>query len=141
MSDDCKKGRGQPTVMTAEVLEKLRKAFIQNMNDAEACLLAGISERALYYYQSKNKDFLQEKRLLKQSIKARAKINLFEGVKNSEKWATIFVLERMISDSDLDTQRVEYDDPEYRKDAGEDLEDQDLKEATKMYRALLLEDK
>ena len=58
--------RGRPTVMTKQVLEKLRSAFSIGCPDSEACIWAGIDTKTLWNYCQKNKDFSIEKEELKQ---------------------------------------------------------------------------
>lgn len=64
---------GRPTVMTDEIIENLKQAFLMDCTDEEACQNAGISPGTLYNYQRENAWFLQEKELWKQNpfLKAR----------------------------------------------------------------------
>jgi len=64
---------GRKPLMTKSVLQKLKEAYLMGCTDREACLLAGISESTLYDYQSKNKEFLEQKQRFKTNptIKAR----------------------------------------------------------------------
>lgn len=55
-----KKKAGRPTLMTDEVLDKLRQAYLWGSTNAEACAYAEISERPLYEYLSKNPEFKQK---------------------------------------------------------------------------------
>lgn len=56
---------GRPTIMTADVLAKLRNAFSFACPDEEACAYAGISVDVLYDFQRANPEFAKEKRELK----------------------------------------------------------------------------
>lgn len=73
---------GRPTVMTDEVLNKLRSAFSYDCTDEEACVIAGIHVRTLYSFMQSNPDFMHERDnlKLKPSIAARQMI-----VKNIDK--------------------------------------------------------
>lgn len=51
----------RPTVMTAEIVERLRQAFAIGCTDEEAAAYAKIAVRTLYDYQRDNEEFLQEK--------------------------------------------------------------------------------
>lgn len=52
---------GRPTVMTDNVLNKLRQAFSYGCTDNEACVVAGISQETFYNYLKVDKSFLQER--------------------------------------------------------------------------------
>ena len=51
---------GRPTVMTDEVLDKLRQAFLFGATKEEACAFADIGFRTLYDYIDRNPEFSQE---------------------------------------------------------------------------------
>lgn len=51
---------GRPTVMTEQVLESLRQAFLIGATNLEAAHYAGITEKTLYNYIKKHPDFLQQ---------------------------------------------------------------------------------
>lgn len=74
---------GRPTVFTPDVLQKLETAFAYSYSDEEACLYAGISPRALYYYQEKNPEFLQRKQALRLTPNLSAKKELVDGIKGN----------------------------------------------------------
>lgn len=67
---------GRPTVMTKDVIAKLEQAFAIGCTDLEACLFAGVSKDALYYYQHKNPKFTERKEQLKETpiLKARTSV-------------------------------------------------------------------
>lgn len=50
----------RPTVMTKEVLDKLRQAFLIGATNDEACGYADISVKTLYNYIEKQPEFLQQ---------------------------------------------------------------------------------
>lgn len=81
---------GRPTVFTDLVLQKLEEAFSIGASDIQACFVAGISPRALYYYQEQNPDFLQRKNALKEmtSFAAKKVVNskIIEGDVDTAKW-------------------------------------------------------
>jgi len=85
-----KDGRGRPTVMTKQALQKLRDAFCFGCTDEEACIYAGISTKTLYNYGEVNPDFLQEKEELKQKPVMYARGNVITAlIKGSvpDSWA------------------------------------------------------
>jgi hypothetical protein len=51
---------GRPTVMTDDVLDKLRQAFLFGATKEEACAFADIGYRTLYDYIDRNPEFSQE---------------------------------------------------------------------------------
>ncbi len=69
----------KPTVMTQKVLQQLEEVWSLDGSDKEACLYAGISERALYYYQDENPEFLQRKRLLREKSILAARRCVIQG--------------------------------------------------------------
>ncbi len=78
-----KRKPGRPTVLTADVLQKLEDAFMNTLTDREACLYAGISESTLYNYQEANPDFIQRKEALKLTPNISAKNELVKGIKGN----------------------------------------------------------
>ena len=50
----------RPTVMTDQVLEALRQAFLIGATNLEAAHYAGITEKTLYNYIDKHPEFLQQ---------------------------------------------------------------------------------
>lgn len=75
-----KDGRGRPTIMTKQALQKLRDAFSFGCTDEEAAFYAGISVRTLYHYCEAHEDFLQEKEDLKLSPILAARGNVVKGI-------------------------------------------------------------
>ena len=67
---------GRPSVMTSEVLEKLKYAYMADSTDEEACIYAGISTAVLYKYQKRIPEFKEQKREWKQRpvLAARVKV-------------------------------------------------------------------
>jgi len=51
---------GRPTVMTEQVLEALRQAFLIGATNLEAAHYAGITEKTLYNYIDKHPEYLQQ---------------------------------------------------------------------------------
>lgn len=66
-------GPGRPTVMTDTVLQKLELGFMMGYTDVQACFFAGIAERTLYEYESKNPEYSQKKKVLKSHLEMRVK--------------------------------------------------------------------
>jgi hypothetical protein len=75
-------GRGRPSVMTKQVLQKLREAFSIGAPDREACIYANVSESTLYNYCKKNNDFLEEKEELKEVPILQARSNIALALKS-----------------------------------------------------------
>lgn len=79
---------GRPTVMTPEVLEKLRQAFLIGCTDIEACLAANISRATLNNYQNANPDFLDKKEEWKQNPLLKARNTIYNNLddKDMARW-------------------------------------------------------
>ena len=69
----------RPSVFTEDTLQKLEQAFAQDCTDEEACLYADIAPSTLYAYQTKNKEFLERKQLLRQRPVLKARMELITG--------------------------------------------------------------
>lgn len=63
-----------------EKLTKLEEAFLKDLTDEQACVFAEITPKQLYYYQEINPEFISKKKLLKENVKARAKLNIAEDI-------------------------------------------------------------
>ena len=50
----------RPTVMTEQVIDKLRQAFLIGATNLEAAHYAGITEKTLYNYIEKHPEYLQQ---------------------------------------------------------------------------------
>ncbi|KKQ73710.1 MAG: hypothetical protein US96_C0055G0009 [Candidatus Woesebacteria bacterium GW2011_GWB1_38_5b] len=79
---------GRPTVMTEEVLVKLKEAFMFDATDKEACIWAGIGEASLYRYQAENSEFREQKEAWKQNPVLKAKVTIYNNLNNVDiaKW-------------------------------------------------------
>lgn len=88
---------GRPTIMTEDVVRKLEEAFLLGCSDAEACLVADISETALYEYQKANPKFTERKRLLKENPVYLARKSVISSMGNDGDLALKF-LERKRKD-------------------------------------------
>lgn len=64
---------GRPTVITEQVLRKLKLAFCMDYTDEEACFFAGISNTALYEYQKISPEFTEQKAVLRRSLAMKSK--------------------------------------------------------------------
>lgn len=84
----------RPTVMTEEVLQKLRDAFSIGATDIEASFIAGIDSRTLYYYQEQHPEFLPEKIGLKAMVKYQARKNVANKIKSEDIDTSKWYLER-----------------------------------------------
>lgn len=80
----------RPTVMTPEILERLRHAFAIGATKEEACAYAKIGKSTLYDYINANPEFSEEiEQLIQQPIlKAKQTIvNNLDDVKNAQWYA------------------------------------------------------
>ncbi len=79
---------GRPTVMTPEVLESLRQAFLMGCTDVEACLYANIGTTPLYEYQKENPEFKKQKEQWKENPTLQARKTVFENIgdKQNAQW-------------------------------------------------------
>ena len=75
---------GRPSVITPDVLQKLEEAFSWCCSDEEAALHAGISPRALYYYQNKHPKYLQRKQQLRLKPNLAVKKNLTKDLEDND---------------------------------------------------------
>jgi len=71
---------GRPTVMTTEIIERLRHAFAIGATDEEACSYANIGTTTLYDYQKLNPEFAEEKESLKKKPILKAKNNVIQAM-------------------------------------------------------------
>lgn len=78
---------GRPTVVDELVLAKLEEAFALGCTDAEACLMANISQSTLYKYQDANPDFLERKNELKESPVLMARKSVVDNLKRDPELA------------------------------------------------------
>lgn len=78
---------GRPSVMTTEILERLRQAFAIGCTDEEACAFAKIGVTTLYDYQREHPEFSEEKEELKKTPILKAKNTIaqsLDDVKNAQ---------------------------------------------------------
>jgi len=73
----------RPTVMTPEILERLRQAFAIGATDEEACAYAKIGTSTLYDYQNANPEFSEEKDQLKKNPILKARQELVKGLEGN----------------------------------------------------------
>lgn len=86
--------RGRPTVMTPEVLAKIREAYLMDCADHEAALFAGISHSALARYKAANDDFRQEIPTLRSAFKVRAKMAIKQSLEEGDDTVARWYLDR-----------------------------------------------
>jgi hypothetical protein len=79
---------GRPTVMTPDVLDKLKQAFLFGCTDVQAAAFADIGVATLYHYQKENKDFQEEKEKWKENPVLKAKATVYKELDKPEtaKW-------------------------------------------------------
>ncbi len=81
---------GRPSVVTKEVVGKLRIAFLMGCSDREACLYADINKDTLYEYQKRHPEFSDQKQLWKQNPMLKARITIYNAL-NQPKVAMWFL--------------------------------------------------
>ena len=89
-----KHGGGRPTLMTPDTVHKLEIAYSMDCTDPEACLIANISEATLYNYQEKNPEFVQRKRLLKETLIYKSRTNVQTAIEDGDTEVSKWYLER-----------------------------------------------
>lgn len=82
---------GRPSIFTPEVIAKLEYVFAMGGSDREACLYASVSPAALYEYQKINPDFLERKKLLKESPVLLARQTVIRALDSDSKLAFEFL--------------------------------------------------
>lgn len=85
---------GRPTKLTPETIDKLRTAFLMGCSDIEACLYADISKTALYNYQNKNPDFVDQKEQWKEQLTLKARTVVANALNNKDENTAKWYLER-----------------------------------------------
>ena len=85
---------GRPTKMTEITVKKLEEAFLEGMNDTQACLIADISRETFYNYCEKHPKFNDRKEVLKQQPKITAKKNIKKALKDGDKDISKWLLEK-----------------------------------------------
>lgn len=85
---------GRPTKLTPETIDKLRTAFLMGCSDIEACLYADISKTALYNYQQKNPDFVDQKEQWKEQLVLKARTVIANALNNKDENTAKWYLER-----------------------------------------------
>lgn len=85
---------GRPTVMTAEMVQKLEMGFLMGLSDRKCCAFADISPATLYNYCEKHPDFLERKELLKEQPTIQAQINVVTAINSGDEEMSKWYLER-----------------------------------------------
>lgn len=85
---------GRPTKLTPETIDKLRTAFLMGCSDIEACLYANISKTALYNYQQKNPEFVDQKQQWKEQLVLKARTVIANALNNKDENTAKWYLER-----------------------------------------------
>lgn len=91
---DGKYDTGRPTKLTPETIDKLRTAFLMGCSDLEACLYADISKTALYNYQTKNPDFVDQKEQWKEQLTLKARTVIANALNEKDRATAQWYLER-----------------------------------------------
>ena len=89
---------GRPTKITPETIDKLRTAFLMGCSDVEACLYADISKTALYNYQQKNPEFVDQKEQWKEQLTLKARTVIANSLNNKDENTAKWYLERKKKD-------------------------------------------
>ena len=74
----------RPTVMTPQIIEKLREWFSMSFTDDECCLYVGISRSTLQLYMNENPKFAEDREVLKRSPNMKAKQNLVSDINKQD---------------------------------------------------------
>lgn len=106
MAEENKKDVGRPPELTEDkktnfaprVLRELEDAFLDGMNNREACFIADISERAFYEVLQNNPELAQRFDLLKENLKVQSKKVIAKAIKNDDKQQANWYLERKSKD-------------------------------------------
>lgn len=85
---------GRPTVITPEILDKLREAFLMGFSDKEACFYADIGQSTLYDYQKDNPEFSEQKEQYKVNPILKAKKTIFDALEKGDVKVSQWYLER-----------------------------------------------
>mgnify|MGYP001780696484 CR=1 FL=1 len=85
---------GRPTKLTPETIDKLRTAFLMGCSDIEACLYADISKTALYNYQQKNPEFVDQKERWKEKLTLKARTVIADALNKKDENTAKWYLER-----------------------------------------------
>lgn len=96
VQEQKKSNAGRPTVMTDEVLEKLKQAFLWGCSDREACLYAEIDPQTLYNYQTDNPDYSSKKQMWKENPILKARAVVVKAMESGDKDASKWYLERKL---------------------------------------------
>lgn len=86
---ETNKHGGRPSIMTQEILDKLRQAFLIGATNEEACGFAGIGVKTLYNYFEKEPEFVQQVADWKNDPILEAKNTIVKNIKrdtNVAKW-------------------------------------------------------
>lgn len=128
---------GRPTVMTNDVLQKLKHGFLMGFDDLEACIYAGVGKSTFYDFQNLNPEFVELKEGWKLNPILKAQTTLYKSLEEAEsaKWLLERVkkdkysIRREITGKDgssiemtiekLENRKTDYD--QFAKRAGEDL--------------------
>lgn len=88
------KRKGRPTVLNDLVLQKLWFAFSIGCSDREACIYANIAPSTLYNIQTKNRDFLEQKSILKNKLTLLARMNVMSEISKNPQFALKFLIKK-----------------------------------------------
>ena len=75
---------GRPTIMTPETIQKLEAAFAGAKTDQQACIIANISMATLHNFQNANPEFIERKKLLRQTVGIYAINNMIDEIKTKK---------------------------------------------------------
>lgn len=100
-----KSNAGRPTVVTSEVLAKLKAGVLMGFNEEEACVYANIHPATLYREKARNKKLCEDIELWKKNPLLKAKATLYKDLSNPKtaKW----YVERRAKDEFSTKQEVE----------------------------------
>lgn len=98
MARPAKKTKENKSGFSDSVLRKLEDAFLQGMNNRQACFLADISESVFYEVLEKTPELAERFKLLSENTKVLAKKNIHTSIKKGKGYVSMWYLERAAKD-------------------------------------------
>lgn len=86
---------GRPSAFSESVVQKLEQAFSIGANDSQACAYAGIARQTFYSHLQKNPEFAERMAFLKQKLPLEAKNQLVQLIKNGDRQAILWYLDKV----------------------------------------------
>ncbi|RHW46095.1 hypothetical protein DS832_07025 [Bombilactobacillus bombi] len=74
---------GRPPAINQAKLAQIKMSFMGGLTDEEACTVVDIDPATLYRYQEKHPEFVKQKKVWKNNVKAHAKYNIAKNIINN----------------------------------------------------------